>query len=401
MIKPLSRGSALLLSGSALALTGAILPAQAATPGVAAANAATTGWRTGATFAVKGREVVLTSIDAVSARDAWAAGLSASSKGTSVQTVIRHWNGKTWASVTLPAKIATAWQKAGGFEGQVGALSPTDVWIFGSRSGAYLRVNGKHWSVGKLPGGSSSSGKDVEITAVKAFSNTDVWAFGTTVDLTNINAKSVPYAAQYNGHKWTTQKVPGTGVITAVSAASSRSIWAVIGSADDSAPLGGTGQPSVAHWGPAAGWTQPAQPVLPAGANLTSVLAEQGGNVLVGGAAPNSHKGTTPLAATWNGKSWTVANLPGPSSATWTLTSLAPDGHGVWAVALASNRQSARLWHLAGTTWSIVTPDFGKHAWILEQLAAVPHTSSVWGAGALQQGSGAEGLIAVAGPAPH
>jgi hypothetical protein len=81
----------------------------------------------------------------------------------------------------------------------------------------------------------------------------------------------------------------------------------------------------------------------------------------------------------WSGKSWAVVSLPGPSSAKWALSALAPDGKGgTWALAQASNRESGRIWHLSGHAWSIVKPDFGKHAWILTQLAAVPHTESVW-----------------------
>src|SRR4029077_11447372 len=148
---------------------------------------------------------------------------------------------------------------------------------------------------------------------------------------------------------------------------------------------------------------QPTQPVLPAGAILTSVLAEPGGKLLVGGSEKNTKKGTTPLAAKWSGKSWTVTTLPGPSSAKWALSSLALDGKGgTWALAQASNRESGRIWHLSGHTWSVVKPSFGKHAWILTQLAAVPHTDSVWAVGALKQGkNGALGLIAVAGPPPR
>jgi hypothetical protein len=388
------RAAAVVLAGSAIALTSAMLPAQAATA---------TGWRIAAKYPVKNAASLLLSVDAVSARDAWAVGLVAGKNATSIQTVIRHWAGKTWGQVTLPAKVAKAWKAEDPFGAQVGASSPTNVWIFSPLAGGYLRLNGKHWSLGRLPSGSPTSGNLVEATSVKVFSSTDVWAFGAIEKESGTSAATSPYVAHFNGKRWATEKVPGTGPITAVSAASSASIWAVTGSVlTEGVTVESAGTPGVLHWTAKGGWQQPAQPVLPAGSILTSVLTGPGGKVLAGGSEKNSKKGSTPLAATWTGTGWTVATLPGPSSAKWNLTSLATDGNGVWAVAYASNRESARLWHLSGKTWSMVTPAFGKHAWILTQLAAVPHTDSTWAVGALKQGStGADGLIAVAGPTPR
>lgn len=248
----------------------------------------------------------------------------------------------------------------------------------------------------------ASSGKLVEITTVRAFSAADVWAFGGVISASGSGETTAPYAARFNGQRWTTMKVPGTGPITAISAASSGSIWAVTGTVLLEGVLPeNSGKPGVLHWTQAAGWQQPVQPVLPAGAILTSVLAGPGSKVLAGGSEKNTKKGTSPIAATWSGKAWSVASLPGPSSAKWTLTGLAPDGKGVWAIAHAANRQSGRLWHLAGKTWSVVKPSFGGRTWALTQMAAVPHTGSVWAVGALKQGASADALIAVAGPTPR
>jgi hypothetical protein len=392
----LSRGSALVLAGGALALTGAILPAQAAT---------STGWRVNATVSVRGNATIFTGIDAVSARDAWASGLSAPTKGDAVpQALIRHWNGRSWAAVTLPAKLARAWAKAEGFEGQIGATSPSDVWIVGAFDGAYLRLNGKHWSAGKLPGNNESAGILVDITTVRVFSSSDVWAFGARTNIGGTTETTTPYSAHFNGKAWKISTMPAglAGVVTAASG-SSRSIWAVAGteSGPITGPFGGAAKAEVLHWTSAAGWTEPAQPVLPAGAELGSVLTESNGTVLAGGSEKNSHKGTTPLAATWNGKTWAVRVLPDSSSAKWTLTSLAADGRGAWAIAYASNRESSQLWRLSGSSWSNVKPAFGKHAFALVQLAAVPGTSSDWAAGALKEGNGALAMIAVAGPTPR
>jgi hypothetical protein len=188
-----------------------------------------------------------------------------------------------------------------------------------------------------------------------------------------------------------------------VSAVSADSIWAVVGAtAADIPGSDGSVQPRVLHWGSKGGWQAGPQPVLPAGANLTSVLAQAGGKVIAGGSIRNGDSGgTSPFTATLSGTTWTLQTLPGRSTTKWVLTQIVPDGRGLWSLAFAGNGSAIRLWHRSGATWSVVKPAFGGHEWILEQLSAIPHTRSAWGAGALRHGSGAYGLIAVAGPAPR
>lgn len=354
---------------------------------------------------------VLTSVDAVSKADAWAVGFSIKNKNSNrpPQTVIRHWTGKAWRLVTLPAKIAKNWAKAEPILTAVGASSPRNVWIVGGFSGSYLRLNGRHWSVGHLPGTSASSGALVEVTEVKVISSTNVWAFGER-DAFSAGGDSVtPYAAHYNGSKWSRATVPApaseAGMIVAVSVASAQQMWAVENTQSEpsnSPPV--TDPPVVLEWTPGTGWQDAAtQPTLAVGDQLSTVAAEPNGDVWFGGSTSNTAKGTTPLAAEWNGTTWSVAALPGAAStADWALASLAPDGSGgLWALAAADNRQTQRMWHLHGTTWSQVTPNFGKHEWLLQALAQVPHTSSVWAVGATRRGSSADGMIAIEGPTPR
>jgi hypothetical protein len=394
MHKLLSRRAALVLSAGAVVFAGtAALPAQAA---------AIPGWRVSTTFPVRSGETLMTTADAVSARDAWSAGVSVNAKGTSFTTMIRHWNGASWRPVALPAAVARAWTKDQVLQAAIGASSPSNVWIFGDDfNGAYLRLNGTHWSIGKLPGASLSAGKIVEIDAVRVFSRSDVWAFGAAADESGTTQTVAPYAAHFDGSKWTRTNLPGSSPITSVSAPSSAGIWAVAGTPPAGTLLpGASGQQTVLHWTTTTGWQQPAQPVLASGAHLTTVQVESG-QVVVGGSQPNSAKGRTPFTLTWNGTAWSAPALGGASTAKWEVAGLAPDGRGgTWALGQASNRTSAKLWHLGGGKWMAVTPAFGRHAWILFQLTAVPHSDSVWAAGALREGTRAAGLIAVAGPTP-
>jgi hypothetical protein len=395
-----SRCAAVILSGGALALTASVLPAQAAT----------TGWRVSATFAVRGSANLLSGVDAVSKGDAWAVGFTLrKTNNAAPRATIRHWTGKKWNLVTLPAKTAKSWNKDDPFLSEVGASSSRNVWIFDDFSGRYLRLNGKRWSIGHLPGSSTTGVALVELTAVKVFSSTNVWAFGQRESVAGDKDVTAPYAAHYNGSKWSTTKVPvpasDGGTIAGVASVSPGQIWAVedtdLGPSDTTVV---PGPPVVLEWTSATGWQDAAtQPALATGDQLSTVAARPNGDVWFGGSRSNSAKGTTPLAAEWNGTTWSVAALPAAAStADWTLASLAADGTGgLWAIASADNRGTQRLWHLHGGTWSQVTPNFGKHEWDLEALAQVPHTSSVWGVGATRRGSSADGLIGIEGPTPR
>ena len=401
MIKSSSRRAAVVLSGTALALTAAVLPAQAAT----------VGWRVSADFATRGHITVLTTVDAVSGRDAWAAGVTENNKTLTFSPVLRHWTGKQWQPATLPAGVAKRWDNSFPVFSQIAASSAGDVWVFnGFLSAVYLHLSGGRWSIGSLPGGSGTSGNTIEITAVRDAGKGNVWVFGARVNQDSPAAQAVPYAAHFNGRSWTSQALTGNGAITAVSAASASSMWAVVGRPNagiSPGPIGGVTKPLVLHWTAMAGWQQAAvQPALPAGANLTSVVAEPGGTVWIGGSVKNGAKGTTAFAAKWTqaAKTWTLAHLGGASPGKWELVDMAASGRGgIWGLALAVNvkGQPSRLWHLSGATWSKVTPDFGKREWFLAQLASVPGTASVWGVGALKIGKSADGLIAVDGPMPR
>jgi hypothetical protein len=427
VIKLASRRAAIVLAASALALATGLVPAQAAT----------TGWRTDATFAVRGERSMLTDVAASGPAAAWAIGFAARTKGTSLpQPIIRHWTGRTWRLVTPPAKIGRELARQAAVLSVVGAASASNVWIFGL-TGSYLRLDGSRWSLAQLPGGSQKSGALVLVDAANVFSRTDVWAFGARVSASGV---VTPYSAHYNGRKWSRVTVPdlaGGGLITAVAAVSSSDIWAVeLGllslpppsavarsavarlavAASPAARLAAArlralasdsaaGSQVILHWTARTGWREAAQqPNLAATDELVTGVAQPGGHIWFGGSADNSANGTSSLTAEWNGTSWSVSDLPERASpADWQLVEMAPDGTGgIWALAEDSNSGAERIWHLQGATWSKARPTFGKHPWELETLALVPRTHSVWAVGAVQGSKSAvKALIAVDGPLPR
>jgi hypothetical protein len=408
MIKLTSRRAALVLAGGAVALAGGMLPAQAAT----------TGWRSVAKVSVKGKETLLTGVDAVAKGDAWAVGGAVTSSGTKPVGVIEHWTGKSWRHVTLPATVAKKWNADSGTAFPVvGASSASNVWAFSENissptgSAAYLRLSGHKWTVGTLPGTSIASGHFVFITATRVISTKDVWVFGGKLKESTSSLSFTPYAAQYNGHKWTSKSVRGDGAVVGVSEISAGNMWAAIGTPELFAAEGGdtaASTPSVDQWNGKAWVAGPALPTSTSTgpltiASLDSILATKGGHVWIGGGAANTKKGTTEFAAELTGSTWTATTLPATASATdYALTSMAPDGDGgIWAAAGGVATTKVRIWHLTGSTWTSSSPAFGSSERTLFQLAAVPGTSSVWGVGVVARGKSDDGLIALVGPTPR
>jgi hypothetical protein len=399
MLKSLPLRGVLVICGSAVALTVATLPAQAAT----------TGWRAAARYSVKGEQSLQTGIDAVTAKDAWAVGAAVNSSGTKALVSVEHWAGKSWQRVALPSKVAKVANSDDFAFSAIAASSSTNAWVFGeipfaAAGDSYLRLNGKTWSTGTLPD-TKASGGVVAITAAVAVSSSEVWVFGGRVKPSSAQESYVPYAAEFNGHSWSVKSVPGTGEVSAASAVSARNIWAVTGIT----ALDGTGSSSakLLHWNGTSWLAAASQPTkLPAGADLSAVLAQSNGDVWIAGSVPTSSNGTkTQFTDKLTGSKWASAPTDLKSSASsqpFQPVSIAPDGSGLWALGVDVTNGSSKLWHFSGGAWSSATsPKFGGTQATLLQLAAVPGTSSVWAAGEVEVNKTHDGLIGIDGPTPN
>jgi hypothetical protein len=379
---------------AALSLAAAAAPAVAAAPAGAVSSravpATAAGWRVAQVISARGHSILLGGIDAVSASDAWAGGVSLPADGAgNGRPLIEHWNGRAWHQVALPAKAARRVSN-GLFLGIIGASSARDVWAF-SEAGSYLRRSGTRWTFGGLPG--YQAGKTVIFT-IKVFGPDDAWVFGATTAGAGSKAKFTPYAARFNGRTWTSVRVPGTGIVATVSALSSGDMWALTGSqAAGSGELAPT--PGVEHWNGRAWRTAPTQPRLPKNGTLSGIVALTPHDVWVGGSAPNSKAGTSELARHWNGRTWTNASpRPTPTANDYYLASLTPDGHGgLWALG-AEISGPERLWHYSRGSWQAP----GRSSWEVLELEAVPGTGSTWALAANADLTAA--LILLHGPRP-
>ena len=170
----------------------------------------------------------LSGVSAVSASDAWAVGGSVDPATDISTTMIAHWNGTAWSAVTSPNPGSTTNGLAG-----VSALSPSDAWAFGgyfsdsTNSGDTMIAhwNGTAWSTVTTP----NPGYGDEAYGMSADSASDAWAVGSY--LTHTTGAAQTLILHWNGTAWSTVTSPnpssGSNALYGVSAESASDAWAV------------------------------------------------------------------------------------------------------------------------------------------------------------------------------
>jgi hypothetical protein len=250
----------------------------------------------------------LTSVSAISATDAWAAGTDQSG------AVVLHWNGTRWSSTGFPDRsLATV--------SSVAVAPDGSAWLAGSVAsddGQALveKWNGSDWQVVKTGLGAGS------LSSVYVSASGDVWVGGA-----NNSDQSV--VGHEHGGKWTALPAPKITAVNDVLAVSSADAWAA-GYAF-STP-GGAFHPVVCHWNGST-WTLTDTPKNMLGQALTISPVASGQPQWVGvedlgspsvthyayhsGAAWSSVAGATTLSGML-GANTATAHIPG-TSATWAV----------------------------------------------------------------------------------
>jgi hypothetical protein len=295
--------------------------------------------------------------------DAWVFG--GTNPGGPSSPAAEHWNGKQWRAWRLPAGLD-------GFIVAAAASSPSNVWAVGE--GYALRWNGVRWTVAKSWGQASG------ITSVAAISRSDVWVFGSS----SFSGEPSVGAWHYNGRAWA--RTGGmAGAIYRASAVSPGNIWAITVS-----PRGG----SVLHYDGSAWSKVSAAESALANTQLNDVLAASAGNVWVSGTTPASAAVGRLVLAHWNGKRWKRFVAP------WAVQQterFATDGaHGVWIpVVTGGNSPATWILHLSRTgRWTRTKIAAGRRQGVgVGDLALIPGTTTVWGAGGLVTMAGGEAAI--------
>jgi hypothetical protein len=149
---------------------------------------------------VGGRAVTndLSGVAAVSARDVWAVGYHNPSR-----TVIEHWNGTKWTVVPSPTP------GSGGNLNAVAMTSADSVWAVGQWGENHIgrtlveHWNGKAWKQASSP---NVAGTDNDSWWAVAAARSTAWAVGSYVDETSFQYQTL--CAQLIGSTWSLQPKP-------------------------------------------------------------------------------------------------------------------------------------------------------------------------------------------------
>jgi hypothetical protein len=247
-------------------------------------------------------------VAAVSAKNIWAVGDY--DAGSGLLPLVIHWNGRTWRNVTIAAATENL-----GILDDVTAVSASDVWAVGETcptcatdSTLTYHWNGRKWRQVTSPSPHSFAA----LRSVAAISSDDAWAVG---DYFNGSATQ-SLTMHWNGTSW--RKVPspdpaGTSnptILFGVSMSASKRAWAV-GKFFD-----GTATETLAVRWNGKRWTRrPSPDPSPTSNVLNGVVAIAARNAWAVGEDVDSSPAGQTLAEHWNGRRWKTITSPDPGTA--------------------------------------------------------------------------------------
>ncbi|HEY5094805.1 MAG TPA: hypothetical protein VII69_06810 [Candidatus Eremiobacteraceae bacterium] len=299
------------------------------------------------------------SLLALSANDIWAA--------NNGDRELLHWNGSAWSEVTIPVNTPP---DTGLFSLAVTGTSDSDLWIdaiFRSESDQYaksIHFDGNRWTVTRMPTGFPPSkicpgqGDGPNISAMQAFSPTDVWSAGEVCHIENGKSIFEGISEHWDGVRWNILpfaaplKFLPFGLPEEMSGTSDHDIW-VLGEQSVIEHFNGR------RWAIASGYGA-------LNALIDGVFAGSPDDAWAVGFVPKTGdpgSQTRTFAAHWNGRDWeqfATPNEDGPNferaNALRAVSGSAPND--VWAVGETdkpgSPNHNARLqvMHWNGVNWS-------------------------------------------------
>jgi hypothetical protein len=316
----------------------------------------------------------LYAVRCLSASDCWTVGDF--SRGKAVFAEAYHWNGKKWASLTMPTPGGT-------LEGDVNELydvvcaSSSDCWAGGeygtqTPSGSELlnlivHWNGKSWSTATTPNPAGTSQNRVQdVAAIRCTSASNCLAVGTYGNATTLILQNE--GLHWNGKKWSKQSMPnpgGTGgdgnidVLSGLGCTTATNCWA----AGTFGLFGTLLQNDVLHWN-GKKWSMGTAPNASTNTGaeneLQAINCLSASNCWTVGfdEAPGPSLNE---ALHWNGKQWSQSTVPNPAGtgkkASNDLFSIrCTSGSNCWAVGqdqrtAAGPAQNEAL-HWNGKKWS-------------------------------------------------
>src|SRR5579885_210603 len=276
----------------------------------------------------------LNGVAAVNASDIWTVGSYQNGSSPS-QTLIEQWNGTSWQVVSSPDVGMDYNQLVG-----VVAIRATNIWAVGytrNSSGTDQTLiehwNGKSWKI--IPSPDAGTGSNF-LNGVAAVSSTNIWAVGS---YQNSNGTNQALIEHWNGKSWQVVSSPDTGTVpnqlSGVAAVSASSIWAVGYSGAPSSP---PTQTLTEHWNGKSWKIVPSPDPGTIQNSLIGVTAISGSNLWAVGAYANNNTAGQTLIEHWNGKSWKTVPSPNAGTAQNFLNSVAAvSSSNLWAVGSYAN----------------------------------------------------------------
>jgi hypothetical protein len=243
----------------------------------------------------------LFSAAAVSSNDVWAVGAYTGTNGL-YQTLIEHWNGGQWSIVPSPDPGS-----GDNFLSSVNAASANDVWAAGyyNNTGGLPQTLVLHWngSAWSQVAGANIPASSNYLYSVKALAANDVWATGAYTGTSGLQT----LAEHWNGSAWSIVASPNPGsgdnVLYGAAAASMSDVWAV-GYLTNTLNLR---QTLIEHWNGSA-WSVAANSSPGSQDNaLQSVAAISANDVWAVGSYQNNGAPNKALIEHWNGTAWSLA----------------------------------------------------------------------------------------------
>jgi len=355
------------------ALAGAGPAAQASAAG--ASPAACPGWSIVPSPVSPGTAVnSLSSVTVLSQRNAYAAGVQSDTSSLQVQPLLEHWDGVSWEVETSPLTPRDHLHIA-----RIQASSPTSIWAVGGFRDSQgtdetLILHSDGTGIWKQVPSPSPSPTFNDLTSVRALSDSDAWAVGTT-ESGSLNRTLILH---WNGVNWTQVKSPNPGQagsndeLFGVAVTSATSGWAV---GNVEAPNGH--ETALILRLKNHTWVTAQAPHPGTDSPLLAVSASSAANAWAVGSTTN--KGVThSLALRWNGTTWKRATSPGSGS----LKSVAvTSASNAWAL---QGRKGALRWN--GHAWqTVATPTLVGATYSLSGIAA-RSAAIAWAVGAVSSG---------------
>ncbi|HSH37842.1 MAG TPA: hypothetical protein VK993_03575, partial [Chthoniobacterales bacterium] len=316
-----------------------------------------------------GRTNLLEDVTCITESDCWAVGHYYGTKAT--QTLIQHWDGKSWSIVPSPNAIANGPNQHNDLT-SVACTSSSDCWAVGTHRDnqiprtLILKWDGKSWSIVPSPDNGPGANYLSDVTCTSA---NDCWAVGSyAYDQVVFGQVSATMIQRWDGRAWSIVSSPNytddsnllvkemNNGLASVTCTSASDCWAVGGAR-------GFRQPSrtlIARWN---GSTWSLVPSPSTGAEndhgLVSVACASPSDCWAVGSFDESGTGEEPqtLIARWTGTEWSLGPSPDPNGTIGLLGDITcTSSSECWAIGGRSegSKSLTLIQRWDGTMWSTV-----------------------------------------------